>query len=160
MKLLKMFIFIFAFAVIIATPIISYLLLIKTKYKCDTGTGSCTEDSSGKYNSLDDCNNNCTKPPPGITFTFEDGKTETYIYDIKNKYYTSRGIWAKCPTKYPPKDGGNSYSMKNSGLPIKYTVSNFPSSERIVMTGSSIGGTGGNFCYTRYIYGRHHPDKI
>ena len=25
--------------------------------------------------------------------------------------------------------------MKNSGLPIKYTVSNFPSSERIVMTG-------------------------
>ena len=147
MKLLKIFILVFIFAVIIATPIILYILLTKPKYKCDTTTGSCTKDSSGKYNSLNDCNNNCNKPSPTITFTFEDGKTETFPYNIKNKYYTSRGILSKCPTNYPPPTDGKSFSMKNSGLPTKYTVSNFPSSERIVMTGFS-GATGGNFCDT------------
>ena len=116
-----------------------------TKYKCDTSTGSCTPDSSGEYNSLNGCKYNCTLPT--ITFTFEDGQTETFPYNIKNKYYTSRGILDNCPTNYPPPTDGKSFSMKNSGLPTKYTVSsNFPSFfQRIVMTGFN-GATGSNYC--------------
>ena len=115
-----------------------------SKYTCNTNS-ECIQDSTGNYNTLDDCKKNCgnTPPPtPTITFTFEDDQTETFPYDIKNKYYTSRGISAGCPSSFPPSTGGKPFLMKNQGVPFKYTLSNAQSTN-IVMSGYN---GAGDFC--------------
>jgi len=164
MKILTTIIYIFIFVLIIVAPILIYILLNRKKYKCDK-TGSCLQDSSGKYTTLEECQTNCVgenkryeckngkciEDSSGkyttleecqnnceqtITFYFEDDTTETFPFFIKYTYVTQRGVKRGCYDELINKTSeSNIFKMKNENPPIKFEITKIPNGQFLFMVG-------------------------
>ena len=82
MKILQI---IFIFVLIVGSPLLTYFLLNKKKYKCDS-TGSCKQDSSGKYTTLKDCQNECVPTKRYECQKHESGLFSECIENSSGKY--------------------------------------------------------------------------
>ena len=165
MKILQTIIYIFIFVLIIGSPILTYILLNKKKYKCDS-TGSCLQDPSGKYttlkkcqdtcvptkryeckytqcienssgnySSLDECQSHCGET---ITFYFEDGTSEKFPYFIKLKYFTQRGVQTGCYDELINQKNADEttfFKMTNQNPPIKFEITKIPDKNYLFMFG-------------------------
>ena len=77
---IKIFLFLLLVAVVVSPAII--YLRNKKKYKCDNSTGSCKQDSSGKYTTLKDCQNACV--PPTKTYECQTNESGFFSECIEN----------------------------------------------------------------------------
>jgi hypothetical protein len=83
---MKTFIYIFIFVLVVGSPLLAFILLNNKKYKCDNSTGSCKQDSSGKYTTLKECQNACVPPKRYECQKNESGNFSECIENSSGKY--------------------------------------------------------------------------